>query len=806
MGNDIIIQGASQHNLKNLTLSIPRDRLVVITGPSGSGKSSLAFDTLYAEGQRRYVESLSAYARQFLDRMQKPQVDHIEGLSPAIAIEQRVAGASPRSIVATTTEIYDYLRLLYAHVGVPHCPKCGDPITSQSPETISQRIASYPAGRKLMLLAPYVRGKKGELAEVVEQMRRDGFVRARIDGKIVSLEGEVKLAKTLRHTLEAVVDRLVTGGIENGRLTDSVELALKRGGGTLCVMLEDPASESGWSEELISENFACAKCGISLGELLPRNFSFNSPFGACPACDGLGKRMIFHPEAVVPDDSLSIKKGAIPLWRRGPRHLIMLYNHYLRCLAEHYKFSLTTPWRNLPAEVREKLLNGSGEEVIVFDYWMKGKMHEWRKPFEGIIPNLLRRYHETENDDVRNRLEAQMSYEECPVCRGARLKAEYLGVTIGGLNIHQFCSLSIDKALDFIQSHTFTEQELRIGGELLREIRSRLGFLKQVGLNYLTLNRESGTLSGGESQRIRLASQIGSGLVGVLYILDEPSIGLHQRDNDRLLESLRHLRDIGNSVIVVEHDLDTMRMADWLIDLGPVAGEKGGYLVAAGTPEQVSAIPESVTGQFLSGVREIPVPEVRLPGNGKFLEVLGATENNLKGLNVKLPLGLFCCVTGVSGSGKSTLVNQLIRRSLNRHLGIQDEEPGACKEIRGMEHIDKMIVIDQTPIGKTPRSNPATYTGLFDLIRTLFAQTNDAKLRGYTAGRFSFNVKGGRCELCHGDGIRKIEMQFLPDVYVPCEQCHGKRYNTETLNVRFKGRNIADVLEMSVNEACDFFE
>ncbi|MBR4517476.1 MAG: excinuclease ABC subunit UvrA [Victivallales bacterium] len=805
--DNIVIQGACQHNLKNLTLTIPRNQLVVITGPSGSGKSSLAFDTLYAEGQRRYVESLSAYARQFLDRLQKPQVEHIEGLSPAIAIEQRVAGSSPRSIVATTTEIYDYLRLLYAHLGTPHCPNCGREITSQSADTICEKILKYTPGRKLMILAPYVRGKKGEHVEILAQMRRDGFVRARIDGQLVSLDSEPKLKKTLRHTIEAVVDRLVTGDqLDRGRLNDSVELALKRGDGVLGVMLEAPDLPGGWHEELISEKLACPDCGLSFGELLPRNFSFNSPFGACPGCDGLGKRMTFTPEVVVPDPTLSLRRGAVPLWRRGPRHVIMLFNHYLRCLAEHYHFSLTTAWNKLPEEIRHILLYGSGEEIIEFDYWMKGRMHEWRKPFEGIIPNLVRRIRETDNEDLRARLEAVMTYEECHECHGQRLKPEYLAVTIGGLNIHQFCSLSIDGALEFLQTLQLTEHQQHVGGELLKEIKNRLGFLKQVGLNYLTLNRESGSLSGGESQRIRLASQIGSGLVGVLYILDEPSIGLHQRDNDRLLDSLKHLRDLGNTVIVVEHDLDTMKSADYLVDLGPGAGQDGGHLVAAGTPAEVAKCQASVTGQFISGKRTIAVPSKRLVGNGKFLVIKGAEEHNLKKLNVKIPLGTFCCVTGVSGSGKSTLVNHILRRAINQHLGIQDEPPGKCKAVEGLENVDKMIVIDQSPIGKTPRSNPATYTGLFDLIREVFSMTNDAKLRGYKPGRFSFNVKGGRCEVCAGDGIKKIEMQFLPDIYVPCEQCHGQRYNAETLNVRFKGRNIAEVLDMTVSEACDFFQ
>ena len=805
MDDCLHIQGACQHNLKNLTLDIPRNKLVVITGPSGSGKSSLAFDTLYAEGQRRYVESLSAYARQFLDRLGKPQVESITGLSPAIAIEQRVASSSPRSIVATTTEIYDYLRLLYAHLGTPHCPKCGRVIATQSAEKICQTLMARPAGIRVMLLAPYVRGKKGEHVEILEQMRRDGFVRARVDGKIVSLDDDIKLGKTLRHSVEAVVDRLVSGQWEKSRLNDSVELSLKHGKGLLGVLWEDAEAPGGWREEWISENLACPDCGLSFGELAPRNFSFNSPFGACPGCDGLGKHLTFTPEAVVPDPTLSIRRGAIPLWRRGPRYGIMLYNHYLRCLAEHYHFSLTTPWQKLPEDIRHKLLYGTGEETIAFDYWERGKMHPWRKPFEGIIPNLERRLRETDNEDLRARLEESSIYEECSQCHGARLKPEYLAVTLGGLNISQFCALSIDAALEFLERLELTESQHKIGDELLKEIKSRLGFLKTVGLNYLTLNRESGTLSGGESQRIRLASQIGSGLVGVLYILDEPSIGLHQRDNDRLLDSLKHLRDLGNTVIVVEHDLDTMRAADHIVDLGPGAGRQGGNLMAQGTPEQVANTPGSVTGDFLAGRRTIPVPAVRNPGNGKFLVVKGATAHNLKKLTVKIPLGLLCCITGVSGSGKSTLVNHILKPAINRHLGIKDDEPGACQKVEGMENVDKMIVIDQTPIGKTPRSNPATYTGLFDLIRQVFAETTDAKVRGYTPGRFSFNVKGGRCEECHGDGIKKIEMQFLPDVYVPCEQCHGMRYNEETLAVRFKGRSIAEVLSMTVNEACEFF-
>ncbi|MGI5924827.1 MAG: excinuclease ABC subunit UvrA [Lentisphaeria bacterium] len=805
MPESIKIIGARQHNLKNITLSIPRNALVVITGPSGSGKSSLAFDTLYAEGQRRYVESLSAYARQFLDRLQKPQVEHIDGLSPAIAIEQRSAGSSPRSIVATTTEIYDYLRLLYAHIGKPHCPKCGRPIQGQSAQAICDKILAMPADIKIMLLAPYISGRKGENIEVLENMRRDGFTRARVDGDIRSLDEDIKLAKTKKHTLEAVVDRLVTGRSDQGRLTDSIELALKKGNGVISILSEDHAAPDGWREELLSEHLACAHCDLSFGELLPRNFSFNTPYGACPACDGLGARLIFTPEAVIPDPTRSIKNGAIPLWRRGMRRTIMLYNHYLRCLAAHYGFSLSTPWQDLPEKIRQILLYGSGDEVVVFDVWMKGKLRPWRKPFEGIIPNLLRRHRESESDELRERLQDHMTFESCPSCHGARLKPEVLAVTINDLNIHQYCCLSIDQAYQFMDELTMSDSEHAIGDDIVREIKSRLGFLRAVGLNYLSLNRESGSLSGGESQRIRLASQVGSGLVGVLYILDEPSIGLHQRDNARLLQTLGKLRDLGNTVIVVEHDLDTIRAADYIVDLGPGAGRNGGHVVSAGKPADIARCQESLTGQFLAGTRSIPIPATRLPGNGKALVIRGAAENNLHNIDVSIPLGTFCCVTGVSGSGKSTLINRILTRAVNKQLGIKTDEPGKHRGIDGLENIDKMIVIDQSPIGRTPRSNPATYTGLFDVIRQIFAMTNDAKLRGYGPGRFSFNVKGGRCEECRGDGIKKIEMQFLPDVYVSCEYCHGQRYNNETLNVRYKGYNISDVLNMTVNEACEVF-
>ena len=801
----IHIAGACQHNLKNITLDIPRDSLTVITGLSGSGKSSLAFDTLYAEGQRRYVESLSAYARQFLDRLQKPAVDHIDGLSPAIAIEQRSSSSSPRSIVATTTEIYDYLRLLYAHVGIPHCPKCGKVIHPQSAEAICQQLLAMPEGLKIMLLAPIVNGKKGEHRDVLEAIRRDGFVRARLDGDIRSLDDDLELDKNKRHTIEAVVDRLVTGRANATRLTDSIELALRQGDGNLILLTEDHDAPGGWREERHSEHLACPDCGLSFGKLLPRDFSFNSPYGACPDCDGLGVRLVFLPEDVIPDPSLSIRNGAIPLWRRGGHRQIQLYNHYLRCLARQFDFSLTTPWRDLPASVRDILLNGSGDTIVNFDFTMRGKLNTWRKPFEGIIPNLLRRYRETESEDTRAKLQESMTYVTCPTCHGARLKPEYLAVTLNGLSIHQFCSLPVDRARHVITHLGLEGSQAAIAQELVREIEARLGFLCDVGLNYLTLNRESGTLSGGEAQRIRLASQIGSGLVGVLYILDEPSIGLHQRDNDKLLATLHHLRDLGNTVIVVEHDSDTMRAADFLVDLGPGAGLQGGHVICAGTPAEVMACPESVTGQFLSGARAILVPTTRQRGNGKSITIRGAAEHNLKGIDVTIPLGTLTCVTGVSGSGKSTLVNRILVRAIQQRLGLKTPTPGKHLRIDHLDAIDKLIVIDQSPIGRTPRSNPATYTGIFDIIRSVFAQTPDAKVRGYAPGRFSFNVKGGRCEECAGDGIRKIEMQFLPDIFVPCEFCHGQRYNRETLTVHFKGKSIADVLDLTVDEALELF-
>ena len=805
MPAQIRIIGARQHNLKGIDVTLPRQALVVVTGLSGSGKSSLAFDTLYAEGQRRYVESLSAYARQFLDRLQKPAVDRIEGLSPTIAIEQRSAGSNPRSVVATTTEIYDYLRLLYAHIGKPHCPRCGKPVVGQSAEAICECIAGLPPDRRLMLLAPYVSGQKGEHSEVLDRMRRDGFVRARIDGRILSLDEEITLRKTQRHVLEAVVDRLVSGRSSSSRLNDSVELALRLGNGVLVVLTEDPAADGGWQEETMSEHLACPDCGLSFGELAPRNFSFNSPYGACPTCHGLGTRLVFVADAVVPNPALSIKAGAIPLWRRGPRRLITHYNRLLRALAARYDFNLRTPWRELPEATRTVLLYGSGSECISYTHSAGRRHYRLEKPFEGIIPNLTRRYAETESDAVREQLRQAMTAEQCPECGGARLRPESLAVTIRNFSIHDFCSLAVDAAVQFAANLELNRTEQAIAGEVLQEIQRRLQFLQAVGLNYLTLLRESGTLSGGEAQRIRLATQVGSGLVGVVYVLDEPSIGLHHRDNERLLHTLEQLRDQGNTVVVVEHDADTIRHADYVVDLGPGAGRHGGELVCAGTPEQIIACPESLTGQYLSGVRRIPVPAVRNPGNGRRLRVVGAAEHNLQNIDVTVPLGTFCCVTGVSGSGKSTLVDDILKRALTRALGFKSPPPGRHRRIEGMAHITKMIVIDQSPIGRTPRSNPATYTDLFTAVRQLFARVPEARVRGYKPGRFSFNVKGGRCETCRGDGIKRIEMQFLPDVYVPCEACDSQRYNRETLAIRYRGRNIAQVLEMTAAEACEFF-
>jgi excinuclease ABC subunit A len=779
---------------------------VVITGLSGSGKSSLAFDTLYAEGQRRYVESLSAYARQFLDRLQKPDVDHIEGLSPAIAIEQRAAGSNPRSTVATTTEINDYLRLLYAHVGTPHCPQCGREVRRQSAQAIANRLLELPPGLKLLLLAPYARGRKGEHAETLEQMRKDGFVRARVDGQMVSLEDPLRLDRAQRHTLEAIVDRLKTGALASARLQDSVELALRLGKGLIVTLLEDASVPGGWREELVSEHLACVECGISLGDLQPRDFSFNSPYGACPRCHGLGIVQLIQPELLVPNPSVPLCKGAVPMLTLGPRRVVRYHHQLLQCVAQHYGADPASPWADLSPDLRQILLHGSGQEEVQLEYSMMRRHHRVKRPFEGIVPLLQRRFLETDSELMRERLRAIMVAETCPDCHGARLKPEALAVTLAELPIHHFSALTIDKALGFLDRLTLSPEQARVGRDLIKEIRSRLGFLQAVGLAYLTLDRTSATLSGGEAQRIRLATQVGTGLVGVLYILDEPSIGLHQRDNDRLLTTLRRLRDLGNTVVVVEHDVATMRQADFIVDLGPGAGRHGGYLVCAGTPEQVCQCETSLTGQFLGGHRQIALPGARKPGNGHSLDIHGAAENNLKHITVSIPLGTLCCVSGVSGSGKSTLIESILMRAVARALGLRTPPPGAHEAVSGTEHIGKMIVIDQSPIGRTPRSNPATYIGAFDIIRALFARVPDSRVRGYTAGRFSFNVKGGRCEECRGDGLKKIEMQFLPDVYVVCEACQGRRYNLETLNVRYRGRSIADVLDMTVADAAELFE
>ncbi len=860
----IKIGGAREHNLKNLTLAIPRDKLVVITGLSGSGKSTLAFDTIYAEGQRKYVESLSAYARQFLDQLQKPEVDYIEGLSPTIAIEQRGAGASPRSIIATTTEIYDYLRLLYAHVGQPHCPTSGEPIQSQSTSDIVDKIIALPTKTRVMLLAPVVQGQKGEFRDVIERLAREGFVRARVDGELVELASNVrvKLDPKQKHSIDVVVDRLVIDDKIRVRLGDSVETALKWGEGRILVLQQAPAiegrktpaiSDSIWTETLHSNRMFSPATGQSFDTLTPKHFSFNAPFGACPVCHGLGQKLVFDEGLVAPDPEKSLEQGAILPWRRGGKRMIVYYKSLLRGVAGHYQQSLETPYKNLPEDFKRVLLRGSGETEIHFNFWRAGKVSKMVRPFEGIVPNLERLYQESESEFTKNRLKGFMSPQPCDACGSRRLKPEILAVTLGGvesrsvisesvtsaqsqakaqrgrpntgllntdllitdnskrkvpgLSIMDVCALSVDAADEFFSALKLSEFQKKIASELIKEIRARLGFLKNVGLGYLTLDRESGTLSGGEAQRIRLATQIGAGLVGVLYILDEPSIGLHQRDNARLLKTLEGLRDLGNSVLVVEHDEETIRRADYILDLGPGAGVRGGELVAAGKIEDIVATSQSLTGMYLKGELSIPVPKKRVkpsPERG-WLEILGARENNLQNIDARIPLGTLTCVTGVSGSGKSTLVDDILRRAVFRKLYGSKERPGAHRQIDGLENLDKVIVIDQTPIGRTPRSNPATYTGMFNHIRDLFSKLPAAKIRGYEAGRFSFNVKGGRCEKCQGDGLIKIEMHFLPPVYVTCEACNGRRYNRETLEINFKGMNIADVLAMTVDEAVNFF-
>ena len=800
MQDKIIVKGARVNNLKNIDVTIPRDKLVVMTGLSGSGKSSLAFDTIYAEGQRRYVESLSSYARMFLGQMDKPDVDYIDGLSPAISIDQKTTSKNPRSTVGTVTEIYDYLRLLWARVGTPHCPKCGKVIRQQTIDQIIDQVLSLPEGTRIQVLAPVIRGKKGEHAKVLEDAKRSGYVRARVDGSLYELDEEIKLEKNKKHNIEIIVDRLIVRPDVRQRLTDSVETASGLSGGIVVVNLVREEQDL-----LFSQNYACEDCGISIEELSPRMFSFNNPFGACPTCTGLGSQLKVDPTLVVPDPNLSILDGAIQASGWGNIRSDGISRMYFDALAKKYHFSLSTPFKDLSKEVKKIIFYGTEGEKLELHYDQprgKGVLYQ---PFEGICNNLERRYRETQSDASKRELEETMAECPCPDCQGRRLRKEALAVTVGDVSIDDFTRCSVQDELAFVEHLELTEQQHRIADRILKEIRSRLGFLQSVGLGYLTLSRSAATLSGGESQRIRLATQIGSSLMGVLYILDEPSIGLHQRDNDKLLDTLKRLRDLGNTLIVVEHDEDTMRAADYLIDIGPGAGVHGGQVVSAGTPEEVMADPNSLTGQYLSGKKQIPLPAERRTGSGKALRVIGAAENNLRGIDVTFPLGTFTVVTGVSGSGKSSLVNEVLFKRLGAELMRMKVHPGKCERIEGMEYLDKVVDIDQSPIGRTPRSNPATYTGLFNDIRDLFASTQEAKSRGYGPGRFSFNVRGGRCEACSGDGVLKIEMHFLPDVFVPCEVCKGKRYNRETLEVRYKGKNIAEVLDMTAEEGLEFF-
>jgi len=793
----IVIKGARAHNLKNVDVTIPRDKFVVLTGLSGSGKSSLAFDTIYAEGQRRYVESLSAYARQFLGQMDKPDVDSIEGLSPAISIDQKTTSRNPRSTVGTVTEIYDYLRLMFARIGKPHCPDHGIEITAQSVEQMIDRIMEYPERTKLQILAPIISGRKGEHTKLLADIQKQGFVRVRVNGEIRDLSEKIELEKNKKHSIEVVVDRIVVKGDIQARLADSLETALKLADGRVIVDVMEQ------EELLFSQKLACPECGFSIDELAPRMFSFNSPFGACPDCDGLGAKMIVDPDLLVPNPSMTIEEGAFEAWAGSTSNY---YPQFLAAVCEHYEIPRDVPVAELSADHMKKILYGTGGEKVKFRYENDfGLSKEALVPFEGIVRNLERRYRETASDGIREHIEQYMSAKPCQGCKGQRLKRETLAVTVGNKNIAYVTNLSIGDAADFFGGLDLTEKERTIAHLVLKEIEARLGFLVNVGLDYLSLSRSAGTLSGGEAQRIRLATQIGSSLMGVLYILDEPSIGLHQRDNDRLIRTLEHMRDLGNTLIVVEHDEDTMIAADYIIDIGPGAGIHGGQVVAQGTPKEIMEDPNSLTGQYLSGKKFIPIPSPRRKPNGKWLEVKGAKENNLRGVNAKIPLGVFTCVTGVSGSGKSTLINEILYKSLARDLNKAKTRPGEHKEIVGLEHIEKVIEIDQSPIGRTPRSNPATYTGMFDDIRDVFSATNESKVRGYKKGRFSFNVKGGRCEACRGDGIIKIEMHFLPDVYVPCEQCKGKRYNRETLDIKYKGKSIAEVLELTIEDGCEFF-
>ena len=801
MQDKIFIKGARENNLKNIDLEIPRDKLVVVTGLSGSGKSSLAFDTIYAEGQRRYVESLSSYARMFLGQMDKPDVDYIEGLSPAISIDQKTTSKNPRSTVGTVTEVYDYLRLLWARVGVPHCPKCGKEIRQQTIDQIVDKIMELPQGTRIQVLSPVVRSRKGEHVKVFEDAKKSGYVRARVDGIAYDLSEEIKLEKNKKHNIEIVVDRLVIKPDLGRRLTDSAETAMSLSGGLLYIDLVSAGEIMSFSQ-----NYACDDCGISLEELEPRLFSFNNPHGACPTCTGLGVQLLVDPELIIPNPELSIAEGGIVAsgWNNIKNDSIS--RMYFDALAKRFHFKLTDPLNTLPREAMDAILNGTKGEPLQLKYERNEGYGVIRREFEGIIPNLERRYRETQSPAMRADIEECMSETPCPACQGMRLKKTALAVTVGGMNIADFCKLSVFKALEFIETLELSEKDQMIAERIVKEIKARLGFLTSVGLGYLSLSRAAATLSGGESQRIRLATQIGSSLMGVLYILDEPSIGLHQRDNEKLLRTLKQLRDLGNTLIVVEHDEDTMRAADYVVDIGPGAGINGGQVVCAGSVEDICACPDSITGAYLSRRKKIPVPEKRRDGSGKSIWIRGARENNLKNIDVEIPLGKLICVTGVSGSGKSSLINEIFYKTLAAEKNRVKVRPGKCDRLEGLEYVDKVIALDQSPIGRTPRSNPATYTGVFNDIRNLFAATQDARLRGYNQGRFSFNVKGGRCEACCGDGLLKVEMHFLPDVYVPCEVCGGKRYNRETLEVKYKGKSIADVLDMTVEEACGFFE
>ena len=802
MRDSIFVKGARENNLKNIDLEIPRDKLVVFTGLSGSGKSSLAFDTIYAEGQRRYVESLSSYARMFLGQMDKPDVDYIEGLSPAISIDQKTTSRNPRSTVGTVTEIYDYLRLLWARIGIPHCPKCGREIRQQTIDQIVDQVMALPEGSRIQVLAPVVRSRKGEHAKVFEDARKSGYVRARVDGAVYDLGEDIVLDKNKKHNIEIIVDRLVVRAESARRLTDSAETAAGLSGGL--VLVNDVSTGEEW---LFSQNYACEDCGISIDELAPRSFSFNSPYGACPTCSGLGTQLRADPQLIIGNPNLSILEGGIQAPGWGNAKADSIAKMYYDALAKKYRFKLTTPIKDLPREAMDALMYGTNGEVLELKYDTARGQGTLRQPFEGLVNSIERRYRDTQSQSMREEYEQYLGEYPCPDCGGRRLKKEALAVTVGGLSIMDFCDMPVTKSLAFIEElpAKLSVRERMIADMIIKEIRSRLHFLASVGLQYLTLSRAAATLSGGESQRIRLATQIGSSLVGVLYVLDEPSIGLHQRDNGKLIATLKELRDLGNTLIVVEHDEDTMRAADWIVDIGPGAGVHGGEVVAQGTAEDIMAEPRSLTGQYLSGARKIPVPLKRRPGNGKFLTIRDARENNLKGIDVQIPLGLLTCVTGVSGSGKSSLINEVLYKTLAAVKNRAHVRPGKCGGIDGLENVDKVICIDQSPIGRTPRSNPATYTGVFSDIRELFSTTNDAKMRGYGPGRFSFNVKGGRCEACSGDGLIKIEMHFLPDVYVPCEVCKGKRYNRETLEVRYKGKNIYEVLDMTAETALEFF-